>query len=45
MLTYFQLWREVCRFANALPDLGIEAGARVGIYIGMVPEAAIAMLA
>ncbi|MDD9932404.1 MAG: acetate--CoA ligase [Myxococcales bacterium] len=45
VLTYFQLWREVCRFANALTDLGIEAGDRVGIYMGMVPEAAIAMLA
>jgi acetyl-CoA synthetase len=45
VLTYFQLWREVCRCANALTALGIERGDRVGIYMGMVPEAAIAMLA
>jgi acetyl-CoA synthetase len=45
VLTYFQLQREVCRCANALLALGIEAGDRVGIYMGMVPEAAIAMLA
>jgi acetyl-CoA synthetase len=45
VLTYFQLWREVCRCANALETLGIQAGDRVGIYMGMVPEAAIAMLA
>jgi acetyl-CoA synthetase len=45
VLTYHQLQREVCRAANALLSLGIEAGDRVGIYMGMVPEAAIAMLA
>ncbi|MGD8860427.1 MAG: acetate--CoA ligase [Myxococcales bacterium] len=45
VLTYYQLWREVCRFSNVLEGLGIEAGDRVGIYMGMVPEAAIAMLA
>jgi acetyl-CoA synthetase len=45
VFTYRQLHREVCRFANALESLGIEAGDRVGIYMGMVPEAAIAMLA
>jgi len=45
VLTYYQLWREVCRCANALTSLGIGAGDRVGIYMGMVPEAAIAMLA
>ncbi|MDH5670822.1 MAG: acetate--CoA ligase [Myxococcales bacterium] len=45
VLTYFQLHREVCRFANALEGLGIGKGDRVGIYMGMVPEAAIAMLA
>jgi acetyl-CoA synthetase len=44
-LTYAELHREVCRCANALQGLGIGAGDRVGIYMGMVPEAAIAMLA
>ena len=44
-LTYKQLHREVCRTANALADLGVEKGDRVIIYMGMVPEAAIAMLA
>ncbi|MBN8610055.1 MAG: acetate--CoA ligase [Deltaproteobacteria bacterium] len=43
--TYLQLHREVCLFANVLKKLGIEAGDRVAIYMGMVPEAAIAMLA
>ena len=45
VLTYQQLHREVCRCANALEQLGIGKGDRVGIYMGMVPEAAIAMLA
>jgi len=45
VLTYYQLHREVCRAANALQQLGIEKGDRVGIYMGMVPEAVIAMLA
>src|SRR5687768_11280543 len=44
-LTYRELHREVCRAANALVDLGVEKGDRVIIYMGMVPEAAIAMLA
>jgi acetyl-CoA synthetase len=44
-LTYRELHREVCRTANALTDLGVEKGDRVVIYMGMVPEAAIAMLA
>ncbi|MEY4582910.1 MAG: hypothetical protein RL701_7613, partial [Pseudomonadota bacterium] len=44
-LTYRELLREVSRVANALTGLGIVAGDRVGIYMGMVPEAAIAMLA
>ncbi len=43
--TYAQLHREVCRFANVLKKLGVEKGDRVAIYMGMVPEAAIAMLA
>jgi acetyl-CoA synthetase len=44
-LTYFELHREVVRLAAALADLGVKAGDRVAIYMGMVPEAAIAMLA
>ncbi|HEX4354751.1 MAG TPA: acetate--CoA ligase, partial [Polyangiales bacterium] len=43
--SYRQLLEEVNRCANALQSLGIVAGDRVGIYMGMVPEAAIAMLA
>jgi len=45
VLTYYQLHREVCRFANVLKSLGVVAGDRVGIYLPMIPEAAIAMLA
>jgi acetyl-CoA synthetase len=45
VLTYGQLKREVCRFANVLEANGIKAGERVLIYMPMVPEAAIAMLA
>jgi len=44
-LTYRQLHREVCTFANGLKSLGIGRGDRVTIYMPMVPEAAIAMLA
>jgi acetyl-CoA synthetase len=44
-LTYGELFREVCRFANALKSKGIQKGDRVIIYMPMVPEAAIAMLA
>src|SRR4051812_19031865 len=44
-LTYRQLHSEVCRFANALKSLGVKRGDRVCIYLPMVPEAAIAMLA
>ncbi len=44
-LTYFELHREVVRLTAALADLGIAAGDRVAIYMGMVPETAIAMLA
>jgi len=44
-LTYRQLHVEVCRFAHALAALGLEKGDRVAIYMPMVPEAAIAMLA
>ena len=44
-LTYQQLHREVCRFANVLKRNGVKKGDRVIIYMPMVPEAAIAMLA
>ncbi|GAB4197841.1 MAG: acetate--CoA ligase [Wenzhouxiangellaceae bacterium] len=44
-LTYRQLYSEVCRFANVLKDLGVEKGDRVTLYLPMVPEAAMAMLA
>ncbi|MEK0441964.1 MAG: hypothetical protein RL403_942, partial [Bacteroidota bacterium] len=44
-LTYSELFVEVCRFANALLAKGIGKGDRVIIYMPMVPEAAIAMLA
>ncbi|HEX6927370.1 MAG TPA: acetate--CoA ligase [Longimicrobiaceae bacterium] len=43
--TYEELHREVCRVANALKELGIRRGDRVAIYLPMIPEAAIAMLA
>jgi len=43
--TFAQLHREVCRFANVLKKLNVAKGDRVAIYMGMVPEAAIAMLA
>lgn len=44
-LTYKQLHTEVCRFANVLRTLGVKKGDRVCIYLPMIPEAAIAMLA
>ncbi len=44
-LTYQQLHREVCRFANVLEARGVKPKDRVLIYMPMVPEAAIAMLA
>src|SRR6202035_3553440 len=44
-LTYWELWREVSRFANGLKSLGVTRGDRVAIYMPLVPEAAIAMLA
>jgi acetyl-CoA synthetase len=43
--TYWDLHREVCQFANVLKGLGVEKGDRVAIYLPMIPEAAIAMLA
>ena len=43
--TYWDLYREVCRFANGLKSLGVKKGDRVTIYLPMVPELPIAMLA
>jgi len=44
-LTYGQLHREVCRFANVLKGLGVGKGDRVALYMPMIPELPIAMLA
>ncbi len=44
-VTYADLHRDVQRFANALKDLGVEKGDVVGIYLPMIPEVAVAMLA
>ena len=44
-LTYRELYEEVCRFSNALKSRGVKKGDRVSIYMPMVPEAAVAMLA
>jgi acetyl-CoA synthetase len=44
-ITYRELHREVCRFANVLKKLGIRKGDRVTIYLPMIPEAAYSMLA
>ncbi len=44
-ITYAELTAEVSRFANVLKGLGVERGDRVNIYLPMIPEAAIAMLA
>src|SRR5919197_827035 len=37
-ITYAELYREVCRFANGLKSLGVRKGDRVAIYLGMIPE-------
>ena len=44
-ITYAELLDEVCKFANALKSLGVQRGDRVNIYLPMIPEAAVAMLA
>ncbi len=44
-LTYFDLHREVCQFANVLKSLGVKKGDRVALYMPMIPELAMAMLA
>jgi acetyl-CoA synthetase len=43
--TYQQLHREVCKFANVLKELGVKKGDRVAIYLPMIMELAVAMLA
>ncbi len=45
VLTYRDLYEEVCRFANGLRSIGVQKGDRIAMYMGMVPELAIAMLA
>ena len=45
VLTFGQLHREVCRFANVLKGQGVKKGDRVAIYMPMIPELAVAMLA
>jgi acetyl-CoA synthetase len=45
ILTYQTLHREVCKFANVLKQIGVKTGDRVAIYMPMVPELPIAMLA
>ncbi len=45
VLTYLDLHREVCKFANVLKRLGVTKGDRVTLYMPMIPELAIAMLA
>jgi len=45
ILTYYDLYREVNRFANGLKKLGVKKGDRVGVYLPMVPEVIISMLA
>jgi len=44
-ITYRELHAEVCKFANTLKHLGVTKGDRVAIYLPMIPEAAVAMLA
>ena len=43
-LTYFDLYRQVCQFANVLKKLGVKKGDRVALYMPLIPELAIAML-
>jgi acetyl-CoA synthetase len=44
-LTYFDLYRQVCQFANVLKKLGVRKGDRVALYLPLIPELAISMLA
>ncbi|MDA8295875.1 MAG: acetate--CoA ligase [Actinomycetota bacterium] len=45
VITYRELHAEVCKLANALAELGVEKGDRIAIYMGMVPELPVALLA
>ena len=45
IITYYELFKEVNRFANVLKKLGVKKGDKVGIYLPMIPEAMISMLA
>jgi acetyl-CoA synthetase len=45
ILTYEDLFKQVCKFANALKRMGVKKGDTVGIYLPMIPEALISMLA
>jgi len=45
ILTYEELFKQVCKFANALKRMGVKKGDTVGIYLPMIPEALISMLA
>ncbi len=45
VITYGELYEQVCQFANALKNIGIKKGDRVAIYLPMIPELAVAMLA
>jgi acetyl-CoA synthetase len=45
VITYAELHRDVCRFANVLKGLGVKKGDRVALYMPMIPELAVAMLA
>jgi acetyl-CoA synthetase len=45
VLTYQELHREVCKFANVLKQMGARTGDRVALYMPMIPELAVAMLA
>ncbi len=45
VITYYKLYREVNRFASVLKDLGVRKGDRVAIYLPMIPELPVAMLA
>jgi acetyl-CoA synthetase len=44
-ITYWELYREVCQFANVLKLMGVDRGDRVAIYLPLIPELVIAMLA
>ncbi|MBE0638288.1 MAG: acetate--CoA ligase [Bacteroidales bacterium] len=45
VLTYGELYAKVCQFANAMKKLGVKKGDRVALYLPMIPELAVAMLA